>query len=343
MLRVLMTIMTLSILIFGSLYLVSDGAMRIVILIVATAKAVEAMSDILYGYFQLRGFGGRVGISMLLKALFVVFTAGLALNYRSNASSLSLALLVAWLSLLILYDLPNAVKLGHGSTTQPGYRIKKHFHQAKLLLTKTLPLAFVALICSVTTNLPRYFLESIAGTRDLGLYAAMAYLGIGLTLIAAGVGHAILPSLGRAWDPGSVGVFRSRYYQLLRIATVIGTGGIIFSLFLGKAILGIVYGAEYQEQSHVFVLIMIAAGLNMIGLYQWYTMTAMRMLRHQLILSSAVLLTLTALCSILVSRLGLAGAALAEILCALFQVCIGGWLITNKFRQIHMVKTAGTQ
>ena len=337
-LRALMTMLALAILAIASTIFIADPTMKIVILILAMAKAVEAMSDILYGYFQLQECGKKVGISMLLKALLVVITVSVTLPYWSSASNVSLVLLGAWVSLLILYDFPYALKSGYRVADVGGSRLKNHCQQLKLLLRKTLPLAFVALICSVTTNMPRYFLEVIVGASGLGMYAAVAYFGVGLTLIAAGIGQASLPELGRTWNASSIEEFRSLYLRLIRFAGVIGTGSVIFTLLFGKDILGIVYGAEYQEQSHVFVIIVVAASLNIMGLYQWYIMTAMRMFRHQLILSMVVLLTLVGLCFMLVSNVGLVGAALAEVLAALLQVGIGGWLIARKLAEKRSVE-----
>jgi len=64
------------------------------------------------------------------------------------------------------------------------------------------PLSSVMLLNSLSTNMPRYFIEHHSGTRELGMFSAAASLvAVGNTLINA-LGQAVTPKLAKmfAWE-----------------------------------------------------------------------------------------------------------------------------------------------
>src|SRR5580692_1932857 len=77
-----------------------------VILAVALAKGIEALSDIHYGLFQLNDRLDQTGASMMLRGAFsvVALSAGLYLTHSALWGCVGLALV--WLAALFLFDVP---------------------------------------------------------------------------------------------------------------------------------------------------------------------------------------------------------------------------------------------
>src|SRR5262249_58494076 len=64
------------------------------------------------------------------------------------------------------------------------------------------PLGVVMALISLTSNIPRYFIETYFGIRELGIFAALLYVTTaGMTLISA-IGNSLTPRLARMSGSG---------------------------------------------------------------------------------------------------------------------------------------------
>src|SRR5207248_2711872 len=105
-----------------------------------------------------------------------------------------LALLVIAGVTLAVYNLPDAGPLlgGGGRRASP----RRFAGRLASLAWLTLPLCFAALLLSLNANVPRYFIERSLGERELGLFAAMAFLLLpGTSILIAALGQAASPRL----------------------------------------------------------------------------------------------------------------------------------------------------
>src|SRR5439155_274249 len=70
--------------------------------------------------------------------------------------------------------------------------------------TLGLPVLIAAALVSVTTNIPRYFIEHLLGIGQLGTFAAIAYpMAVGITVINA-IGQSAMPRLARQYADGKL-------------------------------------------------------------------------------------------------------------------------------------------
>src|SRR5207247_10668315 len=79
------------------------------ILVVAFAKAFEAVSDVVFGLLQKAENLRRVAVSMLLKGVISVLAVGVVLRLTGGSGLATLAMALCWGSLLAAYGVPAAV------------------------------------------------------------------------------------------------------------------------------------------------------------------------------------------------------------------------------------------
>jgi hypothetical protein len=168
--------------------------------IVAAVKVVDGLGDILYGAWQklerldvpaaLLIVNGAVSLAALTSALWAGVSVARAVS-GSLAGSVIAFVAAAWLTRNHLHVsfVPGAGALG---------RIGR-------LTTVALPLGFVMALISLSSNIPRYFIQAWLGDRELGIFAALTYVtAAGMTLVSA-VGNSLTPAMARDFDRGDRG------------------------------------------------------------------------------------------------------------------------------------------
>jgi O-antigen/teichoic acid export membrane protein len=178
------------------------------------------------------------------------------------------------------------------------------------------------MLISLNSNIPRYFIEEYLGERELGIFAALAYLMIVGGMVVGALGDSATPRLAKYYASGDRRAFCNLLLKLVGIATLIGVAGVLVAVVAGRQILTVIYRPEYAEQTNLFVWLMAAAGIGYISSFLGYGMTAARYFRIQIPLFASVATT-SALASLwLLPKLELLGAAIALIMAAIVQAGI---------------------
>lgn len=288
-----------------------SGETAWVILLIGLAKAFEAVSDIYYGLFQQQERMDRVATSMMIRGplSLIALTVAVLVTHRVGAGAAALAL--AWVSVLLFYDVPNGrAILQHW----PGQGDRQSFWDWPALLRLgrlSLPLGFTMMLISLNTNIPRYFIECYWGERQLGLFAAVAYLMTAGTMVVNALGQSASPRMASYYAYGNKRKFVFLLLRLLGIGLVLGILGILLSLLAGKEILSLLYQREYGELSNVLVWVMVASTLGYISSFLGYAMTAAHYFAIQPVIFCAVAAANALSCFFLVPLYGAMGAAWA--------------------------------
>src|SRR5690606_3155190 len=133
-----------------------------------------------------------------------------------------------------------------------------------------LPLGFVAMLISLNTNIPRYFVERYLGEAQLGIYAAMAYLIVAGNTVVSALGQSVISRLAAYYAEGNRRAYARLLGRLLAIGAGLGLVGVLVALLAGELILNLLYGPEYAAEAGVFVWIMVAAGIGYLGSFLGY-------------------------------------------------------------------------
>jgi len=201
-------------------------------------------------------------------------------------------------------------------TLRPRWELRKMGH----ILWLALPLGIVAMLVNLNVNVPRYFIQWKLGTRELGIYSALAFLMSAGNLLVSALAQAVFVPLARFYAQGRRRAFTMLLLKLLGIGTVLGLGGIFVAWIAGAKLLAIIYRPEYATESRLLVWFMVLAWMGYLSQFMGGAMTSARLFVHQIPLFAMGVLTISAGSYWLIPRMGLQGAIIATMAGILLQL-----------------------
>ena len=121
-----------------------------------------------------------------------------------------------------------------------------------------LPLGLVTLLGSLNVNVPRYFIESYVGQKELGVFAAFAGLLGAVYFVQVAIGQAALPRLAQYHASGMAKRYLHLSTFVLGMALASGMAGVALAFFGGAGLLRIVYSDEFAQHAELFRWLSIA-------------------------------------------------------------------------------------
>ena len=109
------------------------------------------------------------------------------------------------------------------------------------IVVLTFPLGIVMGIVSLNTNVPRYAIEKFLGSRELGIFAALAYTTVAVNMFIQALGQAVSPRLARHFADGDVRGFNDLLKKMIWINLIIGLAGVLIIFLGGRKILTLIY------------------------------------------------------------------------------------------------------
>lgn len=287
----------------------------LVILLIGMAKAFESISDVFYGLIQQYERMDHIAISLMIKGSLSLLLLGLGVYISGNLLWGVAGLVVAWGMVLFIYDIGSGALILN-QTPQARW----HLRTLIKLVSLSIPLGFVMMLISLNTNIPRYFIEQSLGERELGIFAALAYLMVVGGMVVNALGESASPKLAKYYAVGDCMAFCQLLFKLVGIAAILGLTVVLIAIVAGRQILTLLYRPEYAEQIDLFVWLMVAAGIRYISSFLGYGITAARYFRIQIPLFVVVTSISAISCFWLVPKQGLLGAAIALNISAVVQL-----------------------
>jgi O-antigen/teichoic acid export membrane protein len=279
-----------------------------IIAAVGVAKAIETFSDVHYGLFQLNGRLDQTGRSMMLRGVLAVIAITAILVTTHDVLRGCLAIAIAWLGVLCLFDIPHGRLMVSPEDSQSRAR-----RRLWILARTALPMGIVTTVASVNLQIPRYFVHAEMGDRSLGIFSALAYTTVAMTLIGDSLAQCVVPRLSRLFAGRHFADFRSNLRKLVFIGCVTGAAGVAIAQAAGARLLRVLYSAEYAVHSHVFVLLTLAAAIHFAGSMLTTAITASRHFAIQVPMYVAMAACTVFGCARWIPSMGLQGAAFAVI------------------------------
>lgn len=304
-----------------------EPSVTCVVLAMGLAKAVESISDLFYGFFQHVERLDIMATSMVLKGGLSVAALWAGLRLFGHLAVAVLMLAVAWALSLALYDVRKGRHASRAAASR-SWSLRPRWRGPILfrLLVLSFPLGLVTGLISLTSNIPRYFLERSHGARELGLFAAVAYIAVAGGTIVNAIGQAISPRLSKYYAGGHRAQFGRLVIGALVAAALVGGAGIAVASLAGAPLLAVLYRSEYSAGSEVLVWMMGAAALSYAGSMLGYSITAARRFNVQAPLYLVAAIVTTSACVLLVPARAGIGAAQSVALAA-FVTTAGALLI----------------
>ena len=302
-----------------------------VVLVVGFSQAIEAISDIYYARMQLNDNMRRVSWSMIVRGVLSLFALVIGLQLAETIVGAVSAVCLVRLLVLVTFDMRDEQPGGGSGLVLPRWDFRLH----RGLLKTALPMGMVALLVSLNTNIPRYFIQWTAGERQLGIFAAASFLLSAGNLVAGSLGQAAITRLARAFAAGRSAQFLGLLGRLCLIGIGMGLVGVVIAILLGGELLARLYRPEYAEASHVLVWLMITAGVGYVAQFTGVAMTAARLLRPQLPLFAVVTATIAAASAWLVPTIGVLGGVLAMLIGTSIQLAGSALLLKIAIQRLQ--------
>jgi O-antigen/teichoic acid export membrane protein len=327
-LRILTVIFSVtSIVVFGLAARYSPAILASIALIVA-AKAVEYLSDILYGLMQRQEHMAGIAISMILRGAFSVGALSLGVYITHSLVWGAAGLLVSSTLVLLIYDIPKALAVANFrfrlvSKECINYLNKLMTEGAHRRLWKLgmagLPMGIVLMLVSLNLNIPRYFIQRHLGMRELAIFSAIATLMAAGSVVTNAVGQAAAPRLSKYFATRDMRGFAALLAAVVVATLGLGALGFGGALLFGREAMAIIYRPEYSARQDVLVWLMAASGFFYLGSTLGYAVTAVRCFTPQLPLFAVAAVTTAIGCMALIPSYGLRGAAMAILISAIIQ------------------------
>jgi O-antigen/teichoic acid export membrane protein len=309
----------------------SRGAAVAATALICAAKAIEYISDILYGSLQQQEDMSGIAISMTLRAIATVGSLSAGVYVTHSLVWGAAGMLLSSALVLFGYDVPKALKVGGANlrTMRREFYVYSrevlaqggHKRLSKLAMAG-LPLGFVLMLVSLNLNIPRYFIQQQLGTHELAIFSAIATLLTAGSVMTNAIGQAAAPRLAKYFAHNDRRGFAALLGALVVASLGLGAIGFFGSVFFGKQAMAIMYRPEYATRQDVLIWLMGASGFFYLGSTLGYAVTAVRCFTPQLPLFAGAAVTTAIGCMALVPSQGLRGIAMAILISAAVQ-CAG--------------------
>jgi len=306
------------------------GEQFLVIVGLGISKALEMLSLLCHGWFQKHERMVPVARSQAIYGPSVLLVVATIVAATGHLGWAVLGMIVVGLLVLLGHDIPCVLALAG----KFGERLWPQLRAGRLLtlLWLVLPMGIAIGIDCLNVNLPRYFVEHCLGHSVLGIFAAIAYLGMAGRMFYPPLIRAVIPRLSQHYAQGKLLSYLQLVCKLLAISVAVGAAIVGVVALVGRQLLAVLYTTEYAAYSTLFTWMALAVAVRFQVIVLVASLQATRHFKTITPVSLVSCAVLTVLLAVWVPRFGLLGAAwailvnsLVELLlyCALNMVVIG--------------------
>lgn len=221
----------------------------IMILLAASWKMAETLSDVNYAIPHKTGDMRAIAVSMVARAAVSSLVLALALKLTARLDLSLAAFSVVWWLFYLFYD----------RRFERDAEAKKGEASRIELVRFAMPMAVSAAVVYLTFSLPRIVLDQYENTATLGVFAAISHLLLIGALVVNSLGSAITPRLSRHFAAGNL----THYYREVTIgvaaAALVSLGFIVVAAIAGEFLITLIYGRAIGSEASLIVAMSLAS------------------------------------------------------------------------------------
>jgi O-antigen/teichoic acid export membrane protein len=297
---------------------------------VGLAQAIEAVSDVYYARLQLQDRMERISKSMMTRT--VLSMVGLAATVYFTRSLFwgITAIVLARAAVLLGYDIRvrthDLTGQSEGFFENEALKPRWNRRVQRELLWLSFPLGIIAVLVSLNSSIPRYFIDRALGERALGIFSALTFMLAAGSMAVVSLGQSAFTRLAKSYATSDLVEFRGLLGKLLAMGATLGIAGIIVAKVAGQELLTMLFRPEYAEHANLLPWIMGAATISYLAQFLGFGMTAAGCYNPQVVLFFVSNLVVALGSYWLIPQRGLPGAILALFFSAIAQL-IGSVII----------------
>lgn len=295
-----------------------DASASTVIQLVALAKLLEGLSDILRGRLQQQERMDRIAIALLIQGMSGLVLMLVVGSLGGGVTLIVAAFPVAMALTLLLWDVPCCAEMAWKTTGEHGsemglWRQPLQWSTLWRLSVVALPLAVVGFLIALIPQLPKYVILSVMGDEAVAVYTLITYwITMGMMIVAA-LGNAAAPRLAKYYAAGEVRAFSRLVVRLVVLVGGMGAAGAVVVGLLGPTIASLL-GQENSDLSGLAMALSLFAITLYVAAPLGRALGAMRRFWSQTIAVALGILVALAVLPWAVRTRGLVGAAEAMAL-----------------------------
>ncbi|MEM6334165.1 MAG: hypothetical protein AAF823_12585 [Planctomycetota bacterium] len=250
----------------GGLLAANGTRAAAIVFAVVVLKLADHAADLIYGGGLAVGRARSVGLSMVMRGAGGVVAAWATIATTDSLAAGIVAMAGWWLVVLLAYDLRVWAAAERGWQTTLAKQSREAVASLRVGLASVakagLPLGVVAGLGALIVYVPAYFLDTVDPALT-GIYGALNYGALVLTLAGLAWGQAATPGMARLTDEPH------RFARLLLGVNLglvaLGALAAAAALTISDPVVRIVYGETYAGQSVALAWMMIGAtGYNVV-------------------------------------------------------------------------------
>jgi len=282
----------------------------IVIMIAASWKTAESLSDINYAIPHRRGDMRAIALSMIIRAALSSIVLALMLKISGRLDfALAVFSLAWWFCYLVLdrrFEKDAEIKEGDASKSE--------------LVHFALPMALSAAVIYLTFSIPRVVLDQYENAATLGVFAAISHLLLIGAMIVNSLGSAITPRLSRYFAANDMAGYYREIKLALTAAIVISLGFIATAHLGGEFLVTLIYGKEIGREANLIQMMSLTSLPVYIGSLLGFIPPALQAYRFHLVINIITVVGTSVTAFLLIPVFGALGAIYAIMVQGLLQL-----------------------
>ena len=276
----------------------------IVILIAASWKFSETMSDINYAVPHKRGDMRAIALSMVTRAAFSSLVLALVLYFSNRLDyALGAFTLTWWVCYLVIdkrFKREAEPKVGDATRVD--------------LVRFAFPMALSGAIIYLTFSIPRIILDQYEDTTTLGIFAAISHLLLVGLLAVNSIGAALTPRLSRYFSNGEMGSYFKEIGIGFSAGAFVSLSFIGIAYFAGDLLITLIYGRTISGQGDLVFAMSLASLPMYIGSLIGFVPPAIQAFRFHLIVNIITVIGTTVAAFAFIPTIGAMGAVYAVMI-----------------------------
>lgn len=239
--------------------------------------AVEAIEDVIWGYYQQRNrldLGARLFCIRWIGIL-IVFPIALYIN-----KNLYRTMLLCFLVSLFLFAI--LLKLTYPCVCTPADRKvsivirRDDLNKISVLLKTAFPLCVIAVLSFFVNNAPKYAIDACLTDEIQACFGFVAMPVFVIRLLNNFIYQPLLVPMAMEWDQRKIKSFIRRIIQQTIMIIGISTVCLIGAYFLGIPVLSWLYSTDLSEYKEELMILLLGSGFMAESGYQSVVLTVMR-------------------------------------------------------------------
>jgi len=288
-----------------------DFETNLIIIIIGLNKLIDGLNDIVQGDFQLNDNLEKASKLKVFKSLF--FIVSTILSFYLFDSFIYILLVMTLLNYAYYYFVDFQL------IKKPLNTLEYNINNVKLIIITTWTMGLNISLSSLTTNIPRVFVEKYDGLEVLGYFTAISYFMLIGTLFVTAIGQATSTNLSKSLEKNDINKFKSTIRNNINFSLILGIFSIIFSIFWGEKIIKLLYGSQAANYSDLLIILMIATTFNFITSPYSYGIISLRIMKKQPLITLISLGISLSLSYVLIPFYGVYGAGYIILISSIQQ------------------------